>query len=125
MPFEYEATGRVRVNGCAGTGSRPDYEMMYGVGERVWMAGKARIGKIESVVIKRSGRKMGGRISYCGVNWQATYTDTFNRVWMEHELVTEQQAMNYVDSYNERILAAIRKKYDEGACFPIKPEGCS
>lgn len=125
MLFEYEAIGRVRINGCAGTGLRPDHEMMYGVGERVWIADKAKIGKIESVVVKRSGRKMRGRTSYCGVDWQITYTDTFNRVWMEYELVTEQQAMNYVDSYNERMIAAIRKKYDEGACFPIKPEGCS
>lgn len=125
MPFEYEAIGRVRINGCAGTGSKPDYDMMYAVGERVWIAGKARMGKIESVVIKRSGRKMGGRISYSGIDWKTTYTDTFNRVWMEYELASEQEAMYYVDSYNERMSAAIRKKYDEGACFPIKPEGCS
>jgi hypothetical protein len=125
MPFEYEAEGRVRVNGCAGIAVKENYDMLYGVGDRVWIKKKARMGEAESVVIKRLARRRKRSLTYSGLDWQVVYTDTFNRVWMEYELVSEEDATDLILTYEEKVLADTRRKYDEGACLPIKPRGCS
>lgn len=124
--MQYDATGGINVNGCSGFGLEPDYGLIYSVGERVWILAKARKGMVESVVIKRHSRnRRRSGISYEGTDWQIAYTDTFNRVWLEYELVTEQEAAEMVADFENRRLAKIREYYDKGACLPIKPEGCA
>lgn len=122
--MDYNASGRVRVNGCAGTGWEGDYQMKYSVGQRVWIKKKAILGIAESVVVKRLNRKMLDRISYTGIDWQAFYTDTFNRIWREDELISEAESSELIAKYEQKEFENFKKMYDEGACFPIKPEGC-
>jgi hypothetical protein len=124
MPLEYEASGRVRVNGCAGISYARNYLTEYSVGDRVWVRKKASLGRFESVVIKRVRVGSAGNPSYGGSETVVVYTDTFNRVWMERELVSLQEAEALVSSYNSMVSAKTREMYDRGACLPIKPEGC-
>lgn len=123
MAFEYNASGKIKVNGCSESGSKRNILSKYDSGERVWILSKAKMGKIESVVIKRSRAARPDSVSYSGVEWSTVYTDTFNRVWMERELVTGLEAEEIISEYSEKILQETRRFY-EGECFPIKPEGC-
>lgn len=126
MPIQHDAEGGINVNGCSALGLEPNYELKYSPGERVWVSAKARKGLVESVVIKRYSRnRRRSRISYEGAHWQIAYTDTFNRVWMEYELATEQEAAEMVADYDSRRSARIRDYYDKGGCLPVKPERCA
>lgn len=122
--MDYEALGKVTVNGCAGIGVKENYISLFSVGQRVWIKKKARVGKIESVVIKRKARRTLGRVTYTGIEGQFFYTDTLNRIWREDELVSESESMNLISSHENKEAEQFRALYDGGACFPIKPEGC-
>lgn len=123
--MEYQAGGGVKVRGCAGADVKRNYQVRYSVGERVWVGRKARMGKIESVVIKRSRVKVPDEPSYGGYAIAVLYTDTFNRVWIESELVSQEEAQELLQWSSERKAAEIRAMYERGACFPISPEGCA
>lgn len=123
--MEYQADGGVKVRGCAGTGLRRNYPVRYSVGERVWVGRKARMGKVESVVIKRSRVSVPDRPSPGGYATAVVYTDTFNRVWIENELVNQEEAQELLQWSAERKAAGVRAMYETGACFPISPEGCA
>lgn len=124
MPFEHQASGRVRVNGCAGLSLEKNYPALYAVGDRVWIRQKAARGKFESVVVKRVRIKVTDAPSYGGVEIVVVYADTFNRVWIEFELASQAEAETLVESYRTGLRLKLREMYDAGACFPIKPEGC-
>lgn len=124
MPTQYEAEGGIILGGCSGLYFKSNYDLKYEIGERVWIAQKARSGEAESVVIKRLSRNRNARrVSYEGVQWQIAYTDTFNRVWMEYELATESEAVEFMEAYREKKIVETRKFYEK-SCFPIKPAGC-
>lgn len=123
--MQYQADGGVKVRGCAGTGVKRNYPVRYSVGERVWIGRKAMMGKIESVVIKRSRVKAPDRPSPGGYSIAIVYTDTLNRVWLEDELVSQEEAQDLLQRNAERMAKEIRTQYDRGACPPISPEGCA
>jgi hypothetical protein len=124
MPLEHQASGRVRLNGCAGITLVKNYPALYAVGQRVWIRQKATMGKFESVVVKRVRINTTKAPSYGGVEIVVVYADTFNRVWIESELASQAEAEALVESHRSDFRSRLRSLYDAGACFPIKPEGC-
>lgn len=118
MPTDYESSGGVRVNGCAGSDFSRNFPMRFSPGDRVWIERKARNGKMESVVISRS------HINKAGEGFVAVYVDTFNRVWLEYELIDQGEAKILLEAHQRAELARARSLYSGGACLPISREGC-
>lgn len=125
MPFQHQSSGRVRVKGCAGFELKKNYPAAYSVGQRVWIGRKARAGVFESVVVKRVRASVTSEPSYAGIDVAIIYTDTFNRVWVEQELVNQTTAQALVDAHRAWVRRMSQALYDGTACFPIRPEGCA
>lgn len=125
MDFSYEGTGGIRVVGCAGFDSAKNFLVRFTPRQRAWIAKKAHLGVVESVVIKKVNALSPEEIvSDWGSEPEITYTDTFNRVWLEEELTSEENAVDMARIYWENIAQHARRVFEEGGCFPIKKEGC-
>lgn len=118
MPTNYESSGGVRVNGCAGFTSKRNFPVRFSPGDRVWIESKARKGKVESVVLNRF------HVNEAGGGFVVVYADTFNRVWLEYELVDQAEAETLLEEHRRIVLERSRSLYAGGACFPINPEAC-
>lgn len=125
MDFSYEGSGGVRVVGCAEFEGAKNYTTQFLPRQRAWVRRKARLGLIESIVVKKintlSPEEM---VSDWGSEPEVTYTDMFNRVWLEEELVNEETAVDLARIYWENVAQTARRMFEEGECFPIKKEGC-
>lgn len=120
MSYYYQSTlGGVRVVGCAELGIQQKLIVRFLVGDRVYIKRKARLGVIESVIIKRIN---GIFPKYEGFNTaiqpDVNYVDTFNRVWMEEELVTQENAVDIARIYLENIRQEGLRHFEEGGCWP-------
>lgn len=125
MDFSYEGSGGVRVVGCAGFEGVKNFLTRFLPRQRAWIARKARLGVIESVVIKKINTLLPEEaISEWGSEPEVTYVDMFNRVWLEDELVNEETAVDRARIYWENVAQDARTMFQEGECFPIKKEGC-
>jgi hypothetical protein len=122
--FNHEATGHIRIAGCAGLGLYKNYTVLFVVGSRVYVKRKARIGVMEPVVLKKINRIMPKNSHYRGIQAEINYVDTFNRVWMEDELLSEENAVDIASIYWRNIDQLGRRMFEEDGCLPIKPEGC-
>ena len=112
------------MTGCAGLGLYKNYTVLFLVGSRVYVKRKARLGVMEPVVLKRINRVVAESASYRGVRPEINYVDTFNRVWIENELLSEENAVDLSLQYWSNIDQLGRRMFEEDGCFPIKPEGC-
>lgn len=121
--FTYEPTGEIRVIGCAGFNLKQNFFVLFNVGSKVYVKNKAKSGILESVVIKRLKREIDAS-HYKGYFPQIVYTDTTNRVWLERELLSEENAVDAAKAYWIRIEQEGRILFEERGCFPIPPEGC-
>lgn len=125
MHHSYNGSGRVRVVGCAGFSATKNYLTLFAPRQRAWIKKKADIGIVESVVVKKINTlPPEERISNWGSEPEVTYTDTFNRVWLEDELTTEENAVDMARVWWENMAQEARRSLEEGGCFPIKKEGC-
>lgn len=125
MDFNHEASGRIRVVGCAGISLVKNYLTLFLPRQRAWIKKKARLGKVESVVIKKvNALPPESMISDWGSEPEITYTDMFNRVWLEEELTSEENAVDLSRVYWENVAQHARRVFEEDGCFPIKKEGC-
>lgn len=125
MAFLHEGAGRIRVVGCAGVELSKNYLVLFRERQRAWVKKKARMGVIESVVIKKVNTlRPEGMVSEWGSEPEVTYTDTFNRVWIEEELTTEENAVDLSRIYWENVAQHARRVLEEDGCFPVKREGC-
>lgn len=122
--FNHEATGHIRIAGCAGIGLHKNYTVLFVVGSRAYVKRKARIGVMEPVVLKKINRIMPKNSSSRGIQAEINYVDTFNRVWMEDELLSEENAVDLASIYWRNIDQLGRRMFEEDGCLPIKPEGC-
>lgn len=113
------SSGGVRVVGCAGIKVQQNLIVRFLVGDRVYIRRRAHLGVIESVVIKRMN---GVFPKYEGFNTSIqpdiNYVDTFNRVWLEDELVTQENAIDLARIYLENIKQEGRRFFEEGGCWP-------
>lgn len=114
------SSGGVRVVGCAGVSIKQNLIVRFLVGDRVFIRRKAHLGVIESVIIKRIN---GVFPKYEGFNTaiqpDVNYVDTFNRVWLEDELVTQENAIDLARIYLENIRQEGLRFFEEGGCWPI------
>lgn len=122
--FDYEAGGQIRIVGCAGLGLYKNYTVLFLVGSRVYVKRKARLGIMEPVVLKRINRTYPESVSSRGIQPSINYVDTLNRVWMEEELLSEENAVDLAKIYWGNIDQLGRRMFEEDGCFPIKPVGC-
>lgn len=123
--MDYSANGDLSLRGCAGVSRKNNYAVRFAVGQRAWVAAKARSGRIESVVIKRHRLNNTENPFYAGFGVVAVYTDTLNRVWMEDELVNQAEAEALLESYNRVMRGVANDANERGLCLPLGPEGCA
>ena len=121
--FEHEPTGKIRVVGCAGVKLKKNFLALFTVGSRVYIRKNARMGELKSVVIKRFAKSLADSLDRHS-NPMIMYTDTFNRVWAENELLSEENASDQAMIYLKNIEQEGRRLFEENGCFPIPPEGC-
>lgn len=119
--FSYEnSVGTVRVVGCAGLSVKQNLVVRFLVGNRAYIRRKALKGTMESVIIKRIN---GVFPKYKGFNTaiqpDINYVDTFNRVWLEDELVSQEHAIDLSRIYLENIRQEGLRFFEEGGCLPI------
>lgn len=125
MSFSHDGTGRVRVVGCAGFRGVKNYLALFLPRQRAWIKRKAHLGVVESVVIKKVNTlSPEAMVSDWGSEPEITYIDTFNRVWLEGELTSEENAVDMARLWWENVAQTARRALEEDGCFPIKPEGC-
>lgn len=99
--MEYIATGRIKVFGRASFLIRETFEILYEIGSRVYIKKQAARGILESIIIKKIHRNMPD--IYSGVIPVVSYVDTTNRVWIEDELIEEDDAYDDYHLYWTRI----------------------
>lgn len=120
MYFFQGSQGNIRVVGCAAVSVQQNLVVRFMVGERVYIKRKALQGKVESVVLKRLN---GVFPRYEGFNTaiqpDINYVDTFNRVWLEDELVSQERAIDLARIYLENIRQEGLRFFEEGGCWPI------
>jgi hypothetical protein len=121
--MNYQASGEMYLGGCAGVLFKKRYFVRFVVGSRLYVKRKAIAGELEKVVIKRVNQVFPR--DYEGMAMPETnYVDVFNRVWMEDELVTQQDGVDLARIFWENIRQEGRNGLKSGSCLPIPPEGC-
>ena len=89
------------------------------VGDRAFVKRKARLGTMESIVVKRIN---GVFPKYEGFNTaiqpDVNYVDTTNRVWVEEELVSQEHAIDLARIFLENARQEGLRFFEEGGCWP-------
>lgn len=93
MNFSYQSTGRIDVFGCSDYELRHYRNYRYAIGSITFSKDKARNGIYEKVIIKS--------VRFPN-QWVNLYTDIFNGIWTEDELLPYSNAKTLVDSYLTR-----------------------
>ena len=126
MSHSHDGSGIIRVVGCAFVEVKKNFFVLFEEGHRAWVRKKAHLGTMESIVVKRVNAIFPrGRPSEWRVQPEVTYTDTFNRVWLEKELITQENAVDIARIYWENIAQSARRALEEDGCLPSTPAGCS
>lgn len=110
------AEGKIELFGCAKVTLELDFQVDFAIGERVFIKKKAKTeGVLASVVIKEITRNEYS--SYAG--FQVIYIDTFNRLWLEEELVNLTRAADMAKLYWAQIKDEAKELMKKG-CFSFK-----
>lgn len=120
----FQASGGIRVVGCASVDATAIYLVKFDLGSKVYVKKKAFRGMLDPVVIKKINRVELTRPFVTGVGAVVNYVDTFNRVWIEDELVNQETALDLAILHWENIKQASREILQENGCIPMLPEGC-
>lgn len=111
----YQGLGLIKIYGCAVKYFQKNFLVYFGVGERAYIKKKAKNGILESIIIKKINRNTNQKFSYSGFVAQVVYVDTTNRVWLEEELIPQDQAIDYSKIYWQRVLNE-NQEYIEKYC---------
>ena len=122
--FTHEAEGIIRIAGCAALKAKQNFIVLFLVGSKAYIKKMAIKGKMQFVVVKKINRLMPESLSRYGIQPEVMYIDTFNRIWAEDELTTEENAVDFATAHWRRIAEEGRIMFEEDGCYPIKPEGC-
>jgi hypothetical protein len=117
----YQATGSIRITGCSFNKIQKNFLVYFAVGSRVYIKKKAKLGILESVVLKKVYRTAPEK--YQGVQPVISYVDTFNRVWIEDELTWEADAIDYAKVYWRRVEQDAQRLLEQGRCLSDPPCG--
>ena len=94
MDFSYVASGVFQLIGCSEPNAYSIFVYpQFTVGEYAYTLDKALKGKLEKVMIK----KINVVDQY---SWN--YKDTLNRLWLEREMLTLEEAQEFIESYDAR-----------------------
>ena len=115
----YESQGKIKVLGCAGFDLKKKSAALFSIGSKVFIKNKAKLGRLEFVVIKRIKEAMFENVSKYGVLPNIIYTDTFNRIWVEDELVSQVEAINLAQNYLTNFEKQSRE-WHKNNCEPIR-----
>jgi hypothetical protein len=99
--FNYEAAGKIRTFGSAIISTVQYFEVYFGVGSVAYIKKQAEKGILEKILIKKIYKNM-PKI-YSGVLPIISYVDNTNRVWIEDELIDEDDALDSYHVYWTRI----------------------
>jgi len=115
--FEHTFEVKLNILGCAGAVIYKNFISEFIVGDKAYIRQKARLGKLEKIVIKKIliNENLDQR------NLPAPlYSDTFNRIWAESELINEETARDVALIYWKNITEGSRILFEIGSnCFPI------
>lgn len=120
--MENEFEGSIRLRGCSEVKLKFNYPVLFLVGSKAYIKSKALRGEIEYIVIKKSFFKKNNSfvsrpLTIGLTSYQVAYLDTFNRFWMEDELVFESEAIDLAEIYWDR-LRYEAEYIGNKTCFP-------
>lgn len=113
----YESIGSIRITGCAIKRIEKNFFIKFALGSRVFIKKKAKLGILESVVLKKVNRVEPDNYSYNGIQPVINYVDTFNRVWIEDELIGESLAIDLAKIYWYRTQQEAQQLLEKGNCL--------
>lgn len=105
MIYNETMSGGAVVNSCASIFTSHIYTTLYGIGDALYSAPKARRGVLEKIVIKQI---VPIKASLVGGMFVVMYKDTFNGLWNEDELITLDDAKALAIAYYNFLLAQIQ-----------------
>jgi len=111
-------TGGISTAGC----SSPielvkKYPHIFGLGSSVYVKNKAQNkGILEKVVVKRVNRVFPSSPTCAGIAAIFNYVDTFNRVWLEEELVWQPEAVTLATAYWQNIANLAQSELERTGC---------
>jgi hypothetical protein len=118
--YEHQSFGFLKFLGCAGFNFKKNFLVLFVVGSKAYIRKKARFGKMEFVVIKKILPQNNNQFQP-----DVLYVDTFNRIWSEDELLTQENALDAANLYWQNIYQEGRILFEQNKCLPIPPEFCS
>jgi hypothetical protein len=113
----YEASGLIKLTGCAVKRIDKNFLILYALGSKVYIKKKAKMGILEAVVLKKVNRTEPENYAYDGIQPVITYVDTFNRVWIEEELIQEAYAVDLAKIYWRRVEQDAQELLEKGNCL--------
>lgn len=109
MNFSYTGSGNLKFRGCPKYRATTCLPYRFKEGSKAFICDKARKkGILEFVYVKKV---LFNQTPYSGY-YAIVYIDTWNGAWLEHELCTEQEAINKATIYWQRQLRKINNKID-------------
>lgn len=94
--FNFVSNGKIKLNGCYRAYKSINFQTKFSKGDIVWIKKKAAKGILESISIKEV-RILGGKFSFNQVS--AIYTDTYNFLYNEDELIFLYEALQLKEAY--------------------------
>lgn len=99
--MNYTASGTLKLRGNSITCSSSRIFIKYSIGDFVFIKQQALKGILEKICIKKH---------YIDIKYNPDlikYQDTFNRAWLEPELIPHEEAINLSIAYYEKKLAGL------------------
>jgi len=103
--YSYEAVGGVEVYSCAPTSKSIFLSTAYGPGDIAFSKFAALKGKVEKVCIKSVALNCVNGNSTFGVGCYPLYKDKYNSLWMDENLLNQDQAIALAQVYIDMIRA--------------------
>ena len=113
----YESAGSIRITGCTIKKIEKNFFVQFALGSKVYIKKKAKLGILEPVVLKKVNRTEPANYRYNGIQPAITYVDTFNRVWIEEELIGEALAIDLAKIYWYRTQQEAQQLLEKGNCL--------
>lgn len=107
----------IRITGCSVFKYKKNFFSNFLAGSRVYIKKKSKFGVLESVVIKKVHLVTPEKSTYEGVYSVVSYVDTFNRIWMEDEIISKEEALNYAKNYWTQVERDQEFLEKQGICF--------
>lgn len=111
-------SGGISIAGCASPIELvKKYPHKFGINSSVYVKKKAQNkGILERLIVKKVNRVLSSSPTKAGIKGDFNYIDTFNRVWMEEELVWQPDAVALATAYWENIANLAQAELERIGC---------